>query len=151
MSISEETAITALCIWEHATENREVWEWLTYPEGAFNGRDNAIALAPVIDELWEIGNAGQDLLDGFAFDWSFIPAFFQIVLETNTQIWEDDDPETPLPKLGDYLVPDAICMGDLLDTGNPALRTALATATRARMRSNEYPNTQQDNTPHTPQ
>ena len=79
-------AIDALCIWEIVIEqanrgSRDLLEWIMQPEGAYQGRENALELAKFAGEAWEIAN--EDLsLDGRAFDWDFIPAYLSILAES---------------------------------------------------------------------
>ena len=71
---TEDTAMTALCIWEAVLEEcmggpmpGDLYQWITNREGVYAGRQAALDLAPMLDVAWESAD-----LDGETFDWEYI-------------------------------------------------------------------------------
>lgn len=89
MSISEDNAMTAMCLWEAITDalddrhlNPEliaVYE----AEGAWAVRSALVHLAPKVDKLWD--SLGDDLQDDVgAFDWEFCPLLIDMMHDLHT-------------------------------------------------------------------
>lgn len=72
----------ALCAWEHLLEAREDFEPLG---GAGQARMCCISLGYAIHVGYCIANVG-DRLDGYAYDWEFVPWFMD-----NCVVWDTDD------------------------------------------------------------
>ena len=74
--VTNEQAIDALCIWEEVLEqvhrgNPSLYEWLREPEGAYQARQNAIELAPLLTAAWE--QVERETGASITYDWDFIP------------------------------------------------------------------------------
>ena len=85
--ISEETALDAIAIWEAVLDrNRHDWknkddsfhEWFTGGEGACEGRQVALDIAPLFTPAWETISEEY----GDAFDWEFVPQFLEIMFNS---------------------------------------------------------------------
>mgnify|MGYP003646195434 CR=1 FL=1 len=84
-------AETALCIWEHVIESRSVaggklhtsdaYDWFAQEEGVYNGRNNAINLAYLVDIAYETGHGEEHYFDGLAFDWEVVPRVITLFME----------------------------------------------------------------------
>jgi len=85
---TEET-LMAMMIWEHANSEAAqstekggdaVHEWLVQPEGAYQGRDNALLLAPLACQASRLAyEGGYDESE----DWEFVPLMISIFMETS--------------------------------------------------------------------
>ena len=73
--------VDALAIWEAAIDSPPVYLWLTNDDGAVQGRCNAVEITPILGRAYDYADS--------SFDWDFLPAFFDILLDT------DCIPETP--------------------------------------------------------
>jgi len=69
----------SLCAWEHMLESGYDFELLG---GTGNARLCCVSLGPKISEGYHIANKG-DRMDGYAFDWEFVPWFME-----NCVIWD---------------------------------------------------------------
>lgn len=74
-----ESALTAMCIWECADNDEELSEWLLAGEGASEGRETALKVAPLFDRAWEYAHKMLDY-DG-PFDWDFVPRMMRYFMQ----------------------------------------------------------------------
>ena len=82
MKITEEQALDAICIWEEimgqlAKGEDELYNWICAPEGAWQGRTNALLLAPLLTAAWQ---QVQEVFD-MDFDWEYVPAALPLFAE----------------------------------------------------------------------
>lgn len=82
MNVTEEQALDALCIWEEVLEayrqgNKTLYEWICAPEGAWQGRTNALLLAPLLTAAWQ---QVEEVFD-MDFDWEYVPAALPLFAE----------------------------------------------------------------------
>jgi hypothetical protein len=80
--ITNEQAIDALCIWEEVLEayrqgNDTLYNWICAPEGAWQGRTNALLLAPLLTAAWQQVQERFDI----TYDWEFIPLALPLFAE----------------------------------------------------------------------
>jgi hypothetical protein len=80
--ITNEQAIDALCIWEEVLhrcqqDDDTLYNWICAPEGAYQGRQNALELAPLLAAAWQ---QVQDRFD-ITFDWEFVPLALPLFAE----------------------------------------------------------------------
>lgn len=87
IEVTETSALTSMCIWEAALEeevngDKSVYEWLTQEQGAWQGRQNALSMAPKFDALHAKVEAEFDQ----PFDWEFVPAVLRLLADKRVPI-----------------------------------------------------------------
>ena len=75
--VSDAQALWGMMLWEHACEDRGVMDWLVQPEGAYQGRDNALLIGTKMSEAsdWAYAN-GFDQGE----DWEFVPRIMPVIM-----------------------------------------------------------------------
>ena len=78
-------ADSAICIFDEAHGNPELYNWLAQGEGIANVRDNCIYLAQEFNRAWEIASdEGQGYID--PFDFEFVPLLANWLIHNCKQI-----------------------------------------------------------------
>ncbi len=80
--VTESEALVAIMIWEyaadfHAKTPGDIRDWLIQPEGAYQGRDNALLIAKAFMRAsdWAYANGFDD-----SEDWEFIPRMLPVIM-----------------------------------------------------------------------
>lgn len=74
---TNQEALMAMMIWEHALEDSGVRLWLEDGEGAYQARDNALLIAPYLVKAIEpVYAAGYDEAE----DWEMVPKILPIIM-----------------------------------------------------------------------
>ena len=82
-----EIAMNALCIWEIVNDDEfGFYDWFA-PNGCFDGRQRAIDCGRLLEDVYSIASSMDEIsldgMDGFAFDFDFIPLMLETMKNRN--------------------------------------------------------------------